>query len=121
MSIQCQHNLPRETCWMCNATTRLANAGITTPTNDDLIKELARQVADLREQLVAARAEREHFKNCISAREVRAMVDERNKAWSNLADARVLLKQANEMLAEAIVCGPKLRKRIIAALHKGEK
>ena len=56
MSIQCQHNLPRETCWMCNATTRLANAGITTPTNDDLIKELARQVADLRDQLAAARA-----------------------------------------------------------------
>ena len=79
----------------------------------DAIVALQARVAELE-------AERDHFKGCISAREVRAMVDERNKAWSNRADARILLKQANEMLAEAIMCGPKLRKRIDAFLN-GEK
>lgn len=48
------------------------------------------------------------------------------RAEADLAAARTLLREANEMLAEAIVCGPKLREymplrqRIVAALA-GEK
>lgn len=103
------------------------------------------------------KASRDHFRDCISAREVRRIVDERDKLraernalhrqldvilrayakdqrevsrWADAAEkaeaerdeARALLREANEMLAEAIVCGPKLRKymplrqRINAAL-----
>lgn len=50
--------------------------------------------------------------------------DKIDKLQADLAVQRELLKEANEMLAEAIVCGPKLREytplrqRIDAALAK---
>lgn len=58
--------------------------------------------------------------------EIAVWAQDCGKAQADLATARALLREANEMLAEAIVCGPKLReytplRQRIAAALAGEK
>ena len=80
------------------------------PKLEAMMREAIRERDSLRQHL-----HEEHQRHVVT-------MDECDALQSDLAAARALLKQANEMLAEAIVCGPKLREymplrqRIVAAL-----
>jgi hypothetical protein len=52
----------------------------------------------LKLRLSELRRERDHYRDCISAREVRRIVDERDKALADLAAARALLREARPYL-----------------------
>lgn len=96
MSAQCRHGLIRYECWQCRdeskQSTHVAQVfagGLVTAVQQ--LEERDAELSRLRQDLAAARAERDHFKGCISAREVRALVDERDALAALLKEARTTL------------------------------